>query len=241
MEHELWAAALLNQFLPGVATWIQSLAGVKVEDPSHPWANWAAMEIVVTLIILVLFPVLRARLSVDRPGRFQQTFELVYEFLRDQADENHVVRFLPYFGTVFIFVLFSNLLGIIPSLESPTMYAVVPCGVAVCTFLVYHIAGVREHGLGKYLLHFVGPFPWLAPLMIPIELISHCARPLSLTVRLYGNMFAGEQVTLAFIGLTYLVFPAASMALHVFVSFLQAYIFALLSMIYISSAVAHED
>jgi F-type H+-transporting ATPase subunit a len=180
MEHDLWATALLNQFLPGVATSIQSLAGIKVEDPAHPWANWAAMEVLVTLIILALFPILRAGLSVDRPGKFQQVFELLYGFLHGQAEENHVVRFLPYFGTVFIFVLFSNLLGVIPTLESPTMYAVVPCGIAICTFFLYHIAGIREHGAGKYLAHFAGPIPWVAPLMVPIELISHCARPLSL-------------------------------------------------------------
>ena len=81
---------------------------------------------------------------------------------------------------------------------------------------------------------------WLAPLMIPIELISHFVRPLSLTVRLYGNMFAGEQVTNVFLGLTYLIVPVIFMALHVFVSFVQAYVFTLLTTIYVGTAVAHE-
>ena len=82
--------------------------------------------------------------------------------------------------------------------------------------------------------------PVLAPLMVPIELVSHLARPMSLTIRLFANMFAGEQVTVAFLKLTFLVAPAVFMGLHVFVSFLQAYIFTLLTMIYVSSAVSHE-
>jgi len=94
--------------------------------------------------------------------------------------------------------------------------------------------------VGGYLSHFAGPIWWLAPLMIPIEIISHLARPLSLTVRLYANMFAGEQVTLVFIGLTYLIVPVAFMGLHAFVSLLQAYIFMLLAMMYVAGATAHE-
>jgi F-type H+-transporting ATPase subunit a len=94
--------------------------------------------------------------------------------------------------------------------------------------------------VGPYLAHFAGPMPLLAPIMIPIEIISHLARPLSLTIRLYANMFAGEMVTLTFLSLTYLVIPAVFMGLHVFVALLQAYIFMLLTMIYVGGAVAHE-
>jgi F-type H+-transporting ATPase subunit a len=141
---------------------------------------------------------------------------------------------------VFLFILTMNLIGNIPTMEAPTMVAYVPAGIAVCTFLYYHFMGLRELGVGKYLAHFAGPVWWLAPLMIFIELISHFARPLSLTVRLYGNMYAGEQVTNVFIGLTYLIVPILFMALHLFVSLLQAYVFTLLSMIYVSNATAHE-
>jgi F-type H+-transporting ATPase subunit a len=101
--------------------------------------------------------------------------------------------------------------------------------------------GFRAQGVGKYLVHFAGPMPALAPVMVPIELISHLARPLSLTVRLFANMFAGEQVTLTFLSLTFLFAPAIFMGLHVFVAFLQAYIFMLLAMIYVGGAVAHEE
>jgi F-type H+-transporting ATPase subunit a len=106
-------------------------------------------------------------------------------------------------------------------------------------FLYYNYLGIRENGLGKYLAHFAGDTPALAPLMVPIEIISHLARPLSLTIRLFANMFAGDKVTVVFLSLTYLVLPAVFMGLHVFVGFLQAYIFALLTMVYVGGAVAH--
>jgi len=142
--------------------------------------------------------------------------------------------------TLFVFILFANLLGVIPGFESPTMFPSVPLGCAAATFLYYNAAGIRANGPGKYLAHFAGPVWWLAPIMLPIELVSHMARPLSLTIRLYANMFAGEQVTLAFLSLTYFVVPVVFMGLHLFVSLLQAYIFMLMTMIYVAGAVAHE-
>ena len=113
-------------------------------------------------------------------------------------------------------------------------------GLALVAFAYYNAMGISSHGVGKYLAHFAGPMPILAPLMIPIELISHMARPLSLTIRLFANMYAGEQVTVVFLKLTLLLAPALFMGLHVFVSFLQAYIFTLMTMMYVGSAVAHE-
>jgi F-type H+-transporting ATPase subunit a len=125
-------------------------------------------------------------------------------------------------------------------MEAPTMTPSVPAGCAIATFFYYNVVGVEANGILKYLGHFAGPMPALAPLMIPIELVSHLARPLSLTIRLFANMFAGEQVTLVFLKLTFFLVPALFMGLHVFVSFLQAYIFMLLTMMYVSGAVAHE-
>src|SRR6185503_1819326 len=149
-------------------------------------------------------------------------------------------KYIAYFGTVFIFILFANLIGIIPGFESPTMIPSVPAGLAIATFLYYNAMGIRQNGVGKYLAHFAGPMPALAPLMVPIEIISHLARPLSLTIRLFANMFAGEQVTIQFLNLTYFLIPPAFMGLHVFVSLLQAYIFMLMTMMYVAGAVAHE-
>jgi F-type H+-transporting ATPase subunit a len=136
--------------------------------------------------------------------------------------------------------LICNLIGIIPGFESPTINPSVPAGCALAAFCYYNLMGFREQGALKYVAHFGGPVWWLAPLMVPIEIVSHLARPLSLTIRLYANMYAGEQVTLVFLSLTYFAVPAIFMGLHVFVSMLQAYIFMLLTMIYVSGAVAHE-
>ena len=198
----------------------------------------------VAVIIVVLFAILRPRLSLDRPGKTQHVFEVIYSFLQSEANESighDGSRFLPFIGTLFIFILFSNLIGIIPGFESPTMNPSVPAGCALLVFVYYNFMGFKQQGILKYLAHFAGPVWWLAPLMLPIELISHMARPLSLTIRLFANMLAGEKVTVVFLGLTYLIAPAVFMGLHVFVSFLQAYIFVLLTMIYLSETVPHEQ
>jgi len=242
-EHEPWLTALFNDHLVAVANALLSMAGLHAEHPARPWSTSLSMEILVVAIIVVLFAVLRSQLSMDRPGKLQHTFEAIYNFLHAESEE-HVghdgPKFLPLFGTLFIFILFANLLGVIPGFESPTMFPEVPAGCAMVAFAYYNLMGVRQQGLGKYLAHFAGPMPILAPLMIPIELVSHMARPLSLTIRLFANMYAGEQVTVVFLTLTSLVAPAVFMGLHVFVSFLQAYIFALMTMMYVAGAVAHE-
>jgi F-type H+-transporting ATPase subunit a len=242
-EHELWITALFNQYLAGVANSVLSLARVHIEDPAHPWANFVVMQIVVALILMITFAILRPRISPDKPGKLQHIFEAIYGFVHDQADEvvgHSAAQYVSFFGTIFLFILFSNLIGIIPAFESPTMSPAVPLGCAVAVFLYYNLMGIRSQGLFKYLAHFAGPLPILAPLMVPIELISHAARVLSLTIRLYANMFAGEQVTLVFVGMTYLVIPVVFMGLHVFVALLQAFIFMLLAMVYLQGAVAEE-
>lgn len=241
-EPDLWFTAILNRTLAGPANAVLDRVNV-AHDPAHPWSNWMSMELLVVLIIIVLFAMLRPRLSVDRPGKLQHIFEVIHDFVHGQTHDSvghHSGKYVPYFGSLFIFILFMNLIGVIPGFESPTMTPAVPAGLAVCTFILYNWWGAREHGVGKYMAHFAGPMLLLAPLMIPIEIISHLARPLSLTIRLYANMFAGEKVTLTFLSLTYFIVPSVFMGLHVFVSLLQAYIFMLLTMIYVGSAVAHE-
>jgi F-type H+-transporting ATPase subunit a len=148
-------------------------------------------------------------------------------------------QYVAFFGTIFLFILTCNLIGLIPAFVSPTKTAYVTCGCALATFFYYNLMGLREHG-AKYVLQFMGPKWWLAPLMFPIEIISHLARPLSLTVRLYANMFAGEQVTLVFLQMTKLLIPVAFMGLHLFVGVVQAYIFMLLTMAYVGGSVSHE-
>lgn len=243
-ENEIWLTRLFNDYLAGLGNWLLSLFRVHAEHPSRPWTNFITMQILVAAIIVVLFAVLRPRLSMDRPGKTQHIFEAVYTFLRGEASDSighDGPKFLPFLGTLFFFILFSNLIGIIPGFESPTMSPSVPCGCALLVFVYYNFMGFKQQGILGYMAHFAGPIWWLAPLMIPIELVSHLARPLSLTIRLFANMLAGDKVTMAFLGLTYLVVPAVFMGLHVFVSFLQAYIFVLLTMIYLSETVPHEQ
>ena len=241
MHEEIWLAKLFNDNLPGVGNAFLKLVGIPAQP--RPWANFIVMQLLVAFILVLLFAFLRPRLSMDRPGKLQHIFELIHNFISGESEDSighGSGKYVPYFGTLFVFILFSNLIGIIPGFESPTMYPPVTAGCAIATFCYYNLMGLRELGVGTYLAHFAGPIWWLAWLMLPIELISHMARPLSLSVRLYANMYAGEQVTLVFLGLTYFLAPAIFMGLHVFVSLLQAYIFVLLSMMYVSGAVSHE-
>jgi len=242
-EHELWLTALFNDYLAGVANAILGIFSIHAENQARPWENWIVMELLVVAILMVLAAFVRASLSADKPGKLQHIFELLYGFLKTQASEvgiHHPEKYSAFFGTLFVFIAAMNLIGIIPIFESPTMAVSVPAGLAVSTWFYYHYQGFRELGAAKYLAHFMGPILALFWLMIPIEIIGHFARMLSLTVRLYGNMFAGEQITNVFIALTYLGIPVIFMALHVFVAFLQAYVFSLLTMIYVSMATSHE-
>ncbi len=241
-EHELALTALFNEHLAGPANAILGVFGITAEDPKHPWPNWMVMELLVVALIMITVAVLRRRLSAENPGRMQHVFELIYQFIAKTIADvgvHHGERFIYYVGTIFIFILSMNLIGLVPGLESPTNYPYVTVGLAMCTFVYYNVIGARELGFG-YLKQFMGPVAWLAPLMIPIELISHFVRPLSLSVRLYGNMFAGEQVTGVFLHLTYLVIPIIFMLLHVFVAVVQTYVFTLLTTIYVGQATSSE-
>jgi len=245
-EHELGITKLFNEFLAGPANSILAMVGKHAEDPAKPWSNWMTMQILVALIIVVVFGLLRSKISWDKPGKHQHIWETLYGFLNDQSEEaagHEGPHYLHLFSTLFIFILIANLTGVVPLFESPTMFAQVPLGLALVAFFYYNAMTIQAQGFGGFLKHLAGPVWWLSPLMFPIEVISHLARPLSLTIRLYANMYAGEQVTIVFLGMTYLFVPVIFMGLHVFVSFLQAYIFALLTMVYVGGGIehAHEE
>jgi F-type H+-transporting ATPase subunit a len=240
MEPELWITKLFNDHLAGLGNSLLGMVGAHA-DP-RPWANFVVMQFVVVLLLMGVVALLRWRLAADRPSGFQQTFELIYEFVDGQAEDQvgHAGRrYMGYFGTIFLFILASNLIGIVPCFESPTQNPSVTAGCALTTFIYYNLVGIQAQGF-LYPATFAGPVWWLAPMMVPIEIISHMARPLSLTIRLYANMFAGEKVTMAFLGLTLFPIPVIFMGLHAFVGAIQAYIFMVLTMVYVSGAVAHE-
>src|ERR1017187_2920535 len=201
-----------------------------------------ALELLVVAGLIAFFAIVRMTLSVEKPNAGQQIAEMIHEFTGGQADQvigHGYEKFQAFVTCIFLFVLLNNLLGLIPGLETPTKSPWVPLGIAVLTFAYYQLNGLRVHGFG-YIKQFLGPVWWISPLLLPIEIISHCARIMSLTIRLYANMFASDLVTLVFFSLIPLAIPAVFLGLHFFVSLIQAYVFMLLAMIYLSQAVAHD-
>ena len=206
------------------------------------------MAAIITLALIV-----RSRLSVENPGILQHIVEEIVKFTQDTAEEiigHGSERYVPMLATLFIFVLVCNLLTLVPALGvpnsalqievSPTGWIQATLGLAVAAFLYYNFHGLRHHGVAGYLKHLCGPMLGLAILMFPIEVVGNFGRLLSLSVRLYANMLVGGILERIFGGLVPILVPVVFMALHMFVSLLQAYIFMLLPAIYISMAVAEE-
>ncbi len=251
MPEQLWVAAILNRLFAAPVTALLRLVHFEPRHPQAPISNSFAMELLVFLFLLVLFLMLRSGLSVDRPGALQHIFEGAEGFIHQQSQEiigHHSEGYTPFLAALGFFILFCNLIGLIPGFESPTAVPVVPLGCALCAFFYYQVQGFKHSGI-TYLKHFLGPsdptmpifirLP-LALLMLPIELVSHLARALSLTIRLFANMFAGDMVTWVFFSLVPIGIPILFLGLHIGVSFLQTYIFILLTTVYLAGAVAEE-
>ena len=242
MPVQLPFTALLNHYFAGVANAFLALLHVHPAYPQRPIDNVFAMEIAVALVLLAFFAVVRITLSVDKPGPAQHIAEMLHGLVSDQAESiigHGYERFVPYVTVVFIFILLCNVIGLIPGFITPTGKPWVPLGLATLTFLYYQYQGIRANGFG-YIKQFLGPIWWIAPLMLPIEIISHLARVLSLTVRLYANMFASDMVILVFFSLIPILGSVPFLALHLGVSIIQAVVFMLLTLIYLSQAVSHE-
>ena len=242
MPEQLWFTEILNHAFAGPVTALLRALHISVEHPQAPINNAVAMQLLVFVFLIVVFLLVRSRLSVDNPGGLQHVFEGVYGFITGQSEEiigHHSSEYTPFLATLAFFILFCNLLGVIPGFESPTAVPFVPLGCAICAFIYYQAQGFKHAGI-KYLKHFAGPMPLLAPLMVPIEIISHLARVLSLTIRLFANMFAGDMVTLVFFSLIPIGVPIIFLGLHIGVSLLQTYIFILLTTVYLAGAVAEE-
>ena len=253
MEHELWFTALLNKLLAGIVSPALTAVGVPPHDPAHPIPNYIAMETFVFVVIVAGVLILRRQLSVENPGKFQHLMEVVVEFVRDLAHEiigHDSRRYVAMLGTLGLFIVLCNLLGLIPTFAafdpnykvelSPTGFKPVPLGCAIAAFLYYNYQGISHHGFFGYLKTFSGPLLWLSWLIFPVEIISNVFRLLSLTTRLWANMLVGGLLEHVFGALVPVVVPAIMMGLHVFVSFIQAYIFMLLPAVYLSLAVAEE-
>jgi F-type H+-transporting ATPase subunit a len=242
VEH-LAFTQLLNKLFGGQVLALLEALHIHAKDPAFPITDSAAMEVIVFLLLTFFFVAVRMRLSVDSPGGLQHVMEAIEGFVADLGKEvigHHYEPYVGYLVTLGVFILACNLIGLIPGLESPTGVPVVPLGCALVTWFYYHIQGIRANGALGYLKHFMGPVWWLAPLMFPIEIFSHLARVLSLTIRLFANMFAGEMVTLVFFSLIPLGIPIIFQGLHIGVALIQTYIFVLLACVYLGEATAHE-
>lgn len=242
MPEQLWITALLNRYFGGVANSVLNAVGIHPAHPAAPMNNTFAMELVVFFLLIVFFIAVRASLKIEQPGGLQNVVEMLDEYISGQAHEiigHEYQSYVPYVMALGFFILLSNLIGLIPGFESPTADPVVPLGLAATTFIYYHFHGIRHHGV-HYIKQFLGPVWYLAPLMFVIEVISHFARILSLTVRLYANMFAGELVTLAFFSLIPVLVPVVFIALHLGVALIQTYIFIVLAMVYLGGALSEE-
>ncbi len=242
MPEQLWLTALFNQYFGGLANAILNAVHLPSKHPQAPITNYVAMQFLVFVLLLLIFVLVRMRLSVDNPRPLQHTFESIDSFISTTAHEvigHGYEQYTAFLSALGIYILSCNLIGLIPGFESPTAIPSVPLGCAVVAWFYYHLNGIRRNGFG-YIKHFLGPVAWLAPLMFIIEVASHLARILSLTVRLFANIFAGDMVTLVFFSLVPIGIPVVFMLLHIFVSFIQTYIFVLLPTVYIGEAVAHE-
>lgn len=172
------------------------------------------------------------------PNNTQSIVELLISGIENLVHDTmggHGKKYFPFVATFGIYILVSNLLGLIPGLVPPTANLNTTAGLAVIVFVTTHIIGVKEHGI-KYFKHFMGPVWWLTPLMIPIEIIGHLSRPLSLSLRLFGNMMGHEIIVAVLLLLVPYLLPIPILVLGIIVSFIQAFIFSLLTMMYIGGA-----
>ena len=242
MPTQLLLTRFLNEHFAAPVTALLNALHIHPAYPQSPITNAFSMELLVFLVLVAYFVLIRVSLDVEKPAAVQHLAEMTNEFVSEQGEQiigHGYERFVGYLTALLLFILLSNLLGLIPGLESPTANVVVPLGFALVTFIYYHYHGIRENGFA-YIKQFLGPVWWLSWLLFPIEVISHCARVLSLTVRLYANMFAGDLLTIAFFSLVPIGIPLLFLGLHLGVAVIQAYVFMLLAAIYLSMAVAHD-
>jgi len=275
-EQVSWLARLVNHYVGPLALSLLSALHIQPTNPELPIPEHVVMALAVLVVGTILALILRPRLSAEKPGAMQQIAETLLTNplgfgIKDLLEENvhhGASQFIPFVGSISVFVLLSNLMGAFPSsfLKAPTGNVTVPLACASLTFLYFNLQGIRRLGLGHYLLTFAGSpkdfGAWiLAVLLFPVEVVSTTARVLSLTVRLWANMFASDLIYIIFLsllaggasfgwskspvlGIVLAIFPATIpilfIGLHLFVSVIQAYVFTVLPSVYLGLATAEE-
>jgi F-type H+-transporting ATPase subunit a len=231
MEHEQFTWASL---IPGLASLPAHVSGAII------------VSIVLLVVVIIGYRQLRRtedQVIPDEKLTFRNFIEVIVEGISGLVENTMGPRgpeFTLLIGTLALFILFNNVSGLIPGFLPATDNVNTTFACSLTVFFMTHYYGVREHGI-KYLKHFVGPFWWLAPIMVPIEIIGNLARPVSLGLRLFGNITGDHLVTGIFFSLIPLLLPLPFMFLGLFVAFVQAFVFSLLSMAYFSGAIAHEE
>jgi F-type H+-transporting ATPase subunit a len=219
---------MLHPFL--FLDWLAEAIGLHVGE--HVLYAWLVM---ITLILVGLAAGRKVQLV---PRGMQNFMEVLFNAILDLMEQIMGPKgraYFPLIATLALFILVSNLFGLIPGFFPPTANVNTNAALAITVFLITHIVGVKEHGF-HYLKHFVGPVWWLAPIIVPIEVIGHLARPISLTLRLFGNMFGKEVVLIIFMTLVPFLLPVPMMLLGVLIAFIQTFVFTLLAMIYIAGS-----
>jgi F-type H+-transporting ATPase subunit a len=269
-EHVLWITKLVNHLLGPIAMSMLHVLHVTPDNPELPIPQQVAMSLLVVIVGTMLALLVRSKLSVEKPGAMQQVAELLlsnsFGFgINDILSENaghEWKKHVPLVGSIGLFILLANLFGAFPFLAAPTTVYSVPLAAAIIVFLYFNWQGVRHHGGGGYLKSFTGGVDWwLTPLIFPVEIFSTCARLLSLSVRLWANIFASDLIYGVFLGLFVQAFagawgwsrpvglfvgifpaliPLAFIGLHIFVSIIQAYVFTILPAVYVGLATADE-
>ena len=246
LHHELWITHAVNAVFGPIAALILRAFGRDVPAGAQVIPDYLAMLIVIAIALTALSLVVRSRLSVEHPGALQVALEdfitafqgLLADFVGPKGP-----NYLPLVASIFVVILLSNLSGLVPGLMAPTTNLNVTLGCAVTVWVYYHLQGFKEQGVVAYLKHFAVP-PGspvvMAPLMLIIELIGHFARVLSLSLRLFGNIFGEELVIVILASLVPFIVPLPMMFLGLLTATLQALIFAILTMVYLGGAVAVE-
>jgi F-type H+-transporting ATPase subunit a len=243
LEHSLFIVDLFNKVFGKPLATLLSWLGIHVADPEHLVPDYIVISLIVALLLILLLGLSSRKLSLV-PSKRQSVLELIiqtFEGLLVDTIGEQGKRYLPLVATVGLFILFCNLIGLVPGFMSPTSKLNVTIGCALVVFVYYHFQGIRAQGLLKYLKHFAGPIPLLAPLMVPIEIISHFSRPVSLSIRLFGNIFAEEVLIIIMASIIPFFLPLPFMAIAIFTAVIQSFVFVLLACIYIAGAVAHEE
>jgi len=235
--------------------WLRDKLGRTWEWQMFGPSGWTMTHVLITLLVVIIVAMgalsfYRGLKSPDHglvPPRkmnarnfFEYLAESLFGFVEGGMGEKQARRFYPLIGSLFIFILFNNLFALLPGFSAPTDTLKTNVGLALLVFVLTHVYGVKEHGLA-YFKHFLGPSPALIPLMLPIEIVSHIARPVSLSVRLMGNMMADHKVVMSFFALVPILVPLPFMLLGLLVCLIQAVVFCTLAMVYIGMALEHEE